>query len=183
MPNARSSFQAAREKGKTGERGHRPETSTNDAQKVARCVENIRRNLIAGVSNVEHAGLQLKPRRTVAPTNPSGDLQSMARELRTKSFGLASEAMWRVHRAIREDHRVAYRFLSDLGFFPSATERARADAQVWTQELLDQYKRRCDMQLRVVACDRNEKFGTELPIGVLEEGAPTMNAAAGTGKP
>jgi hypothetical protein len=129
-------------------------------------LERIRQRLIAGLAIRQVAREEGSGRGAVA-RGVQSDLGMDPRMLRQELYALAPDALKTVRLAIRnqKDPRPAYQLLRDLGAVPSRKERELAGTQAPSaEELFHQYKHRAAYQLGLVAMERNEVYGTELPI-------------------
>ena len=129
-------------------------------------LERIRQRLIAGLA-IRPVARKEGSGREAAVRAVQSDLGMDPRKLRQELYALAPDALKTVRSATRsqKDPRPAYPLLRDFGAVPSRKERELAGTQPLTEEqLLEQYKHRAAYQLGLVAMERNELFGTELPI-------------------
>jgi hypothetical protein len=129
-------------------------------------VERIRQRLIAGLAIRRVAREEVSGRGAAARAVQS-DLGADPRKFREQLYGLAPDALKTLRSAIRnqKDPWPAYQLLRDIGAVPSRKERELAGTQAPSAEqLLQQYKHRAAYQLGLVAMERNEVYGTELPI-------------------
>jgi hypothetical protein len=135
-----------------------------DPKRLAFCLERICQQWISGQSIHIVQNPEASADAKALPRKPGDELL----RARSQMVEMASEAVKTVRTTIA-DPRGAYRLLQDLGVVSSLTQAESCGILANTPEdLMKQYRQMVATQIGLIALERNEVFGTELPVAEPE---------------